>query len=55
MDAAGTPEEYAVTFAVNNWTVDGAGMDGSSTNGVDINISGSINLGGVTIGGSANF
>jgi hypothetical protein len=55
MDAGGTPEEYAVTFAVNNWTVDGAGMDGSSTNGVDINISGSINLGGVTIGGSANF
>ena len=55
MDSGGTPEEYAVTFAVNNWTVDGAGMDGSSTNGVDINISGSINLGGVTIGGSANF
>ena len=55
MDAGGNPEEYAVEFAVNNWTVDGAGMDGSSTNGVDINISGSINLGGVTIGGSANF
>jgi len=55
MDSGGTPEEYAVTFAVNNWTVDGAGMDGSSTSGVDINISGSINLGGVTIGGSANF
>ena len=49
------PEEYAVTFAVNNWVVDGAGMDGSSTGGVDVSISGSINLGGVTIGGSANF
>ena len=55
MDSGGTPEEYAVTFAVNNWTVDGAGMDGSSTGGVDISVSGSINLGGVTIGGSANF
>ena len=55
MDSGGTPEEYAVTFAVNNWVVDGAGMDGSSTGGVDVSISGSINLGGVTIGGSANF
>ena len=55
MDAGGTPEEFAVTFAVNNWVVDGAGMDGSSTGGVDVSISGSINLGGVTIGGSANF
>ena len=55
MDSGGTPEEYVVTFAVNNWTVDGAGMDGSSTNGVDISIGGSINLGGVTISGNANF
>ena len=55
MDAGGNPEEYAVEFAVNNWVVDGAGMDGSSTGGVDVSISGSINLGGVTIGGSANF
>ena len=39
----------------SNWTVDGAGMDGSSTNGVDISIGGSINLGGVTISGNANF
>lgn len=55
MAGGGEPEEYVVTFAVNNWTVDGAGMDGSTTNGVDVSISGSINLGGVTIGGSANF
>ena len=55
MDSGGAPEEFAVTFAVNNWTVDGAGMDGSSTGGVDISIGGSINLGGVTISGNANF
>ena len=50
MDADGAPEEFAVTFAVNNFTVDGSGLDGSITNGVDISISGSINLGGVSIG-----
>ena len=50
MDADGAPEEFVVTFAVNNFTVDGSGLDGSTTNGVDISISGSINLGGVTIG-----
>ena len=49
MDPDGTPEEFAVTFAINNFTVDGSGLDGSSTGGVDISISGSINLGGVTI------
>ncbi len=52
MDPDGAPEEFAVTFAMNNFTVDGAGMDGSSNNGVDISISGSISLGGVTISGS---
>lgn len=55
MDPDGAPEEFAVTFAINNWTVDGAGMDGSSTSGVDVSISGSINIGGVTISGSTNF
>ena len=49
MDPDGAPEEFAVTFAVNNFTVDGAGLDGSTTNGVDVSISGSISLGGVTI------
>ena len=52
MDPDGAPEEFAVTFAVNNFTVDGAGLDGGSTNGIDVNISGSINLGGVTISGT---
>ena len=53
MDPDGAPEEFAVTFAVNNFTVDGAGMDGSSSGtGVDISLSGSITMGGVTISGS---
>jgi len=53
MDPDGAPEEFAVTFAVNNYTVDGAGMDGSASgSGVDISLSGSISLGGVTISGS---
>jgi hypothetical protein len=53
MEADGAPEEFAVTFAVNNYTVDGAGMDGSqSGSGVDISLSGSLNIGGVTISGS---
>ena len=52
MDPDGAPEEFAVTFAINNWTVDGSGLSGSTTNGVDVNISGSINIGGVTISGS---
>ena len=52
MDADGAPEEFQVTFAINNFTVDGSGLDGSSTGGVDISISGSISLGGVTISGS---
>ena len=52
MDPDGAPEEFAVTFAFNNFTVDGSGLDGSSTGGVDISISGSISLGGVTISGS---
>ena len=50
MDPDGAPEEFAVTFAFNNFTVDGSGLDGSSTGGVDISVSGSITLGGVTIG-----
>jgi hypothetical protein len=53
MDPDGAPEEFAVTFAVNNYTVDGAGMDGSTSgSGVDISLSGSLNIGGVTISGS---
>ena len=53
MEADGAPEEFAVTFAVNNYTVDGAGMDGSTSgSGVDISLSGSLNIGGVTISGS---
>ena len=53
MDPDGAPEEFAVTFAVNNYTVDGAGMDGSqSGSGIDISLSGSLNIGGVTISGS---
>ena len=52
MDPDGAPEEYVVTFEINNWTVDGSAMDGSTTNGIDINIGGSINIGGVTISGS---
>jgi hypothetical protein len=42
-----------VTFAVNNYTVDGQGLDGTASgSGVDISLSGSISLGGVTISGS---
>ena len=53
MDPDGVPEEFAITFAVNNYTVDGAGMDGTSSGtGVDISLSGSITMGGVTISGS---
>ncbi len=52
MDPDGAPEEFAVTFAINNWTVDGSNLDGSTTNGIDINIGGSINIGGVTISGT---
>ncbi len=52
MDPDGAPEEFAVTFAINNWTVDGSNLDGSTTNGIDINIGGSINIGGVTIIGT---
>ena len=52
MDPDGAPEEFVVTFEINNWTVDGSVMDGSTTNGIDINIGGSINIGGVTISGS---
>jgi hypothetical protein len=53
MDADGAPEEFAVTFAVNNFTVDGQGLDGTASgSGVDISLSGSISLGGVTISGS---
>jgi hypothetical protein len=53
MDPDGAPEEFAVTFAVNNYTVDGQGLDGTASgSGVDISLSGSISLGGVTISGS---
>jgi len=56
MDAATAVEEFTVAFAVSNITIDGAGMDGSSSgDGVDISISGSVNLGGVSISGGINL
>jgi hypothetical protein len=50
MDSNDAVEEFAVTFAINNFTVDGSGLDGSTTNGIDVSISGSVNIGGVSIG-----
>lgn len=50
MGSNDTVEEFVVTFAVNNFTIDGAGLDGASSgNGVDISINGRANIGGVTI------
>jgi|TARA_B110000467_G_C18302586_1_gene472405 hypothetical protein len=50
MGSNDTVEEFVVTFAVNNFTIDSAGLDGvSSGNGVDISLSGQINIGGVSI------
>lgn len=48
-----TVEEFQVTFAVNNYTIDGAGVDGTANGaGIDIALSGQINLGGINIRGS---
>ena len=53
MGSNDTVEDFVVTFAVNNFTVDGSGLDGvSSGSGVDISLSGQINIGGVSISGS---
>ena len=50
MGSNDTVEEFVVTFAVNNFTIDGAGLDGASSgNGVDISINGRANIGGVSI------
>jgi len=56
MDAASAVEEFTVAFEVSNITIDGAGMDGSSSgDGVDISITGSVNVGGVSISGGINL
>ena len=56
MDANDAVEEFAVTFAINNFTVDGSGLDGGSQgDGVDVSVSGTINLGGVSISGGINL
>lgn len=56
MDTNNAVEEFAVTFAINNYTIDGSGIDGGSQgNGVDISLGGSINLGGVSISGGINL
>ena len=53
MGSNDTVEEFAVTFAVNNYTIDGNGVDGgASGSGIDISLSGRINLGGINISGS---
>ena len=56
MDANDAVEEFTVNFAINNFTVDGSGIDGGQQGGgVDISISGSLNLGGVSISGGINL
>ena len=53
MGSNDTVEEFIVTFAVNNYTIDGNGVDGGATGtGIDNSLSGRINLGGVNISGS---
>lgn len=53
MGSNDTVEEFQVTFAVNNYTIDGNGVDGgASGSGIDISLSGRINLGGINISGS---
>ena len=50
MGSNDTVEEFAVTFAVNNFKIDGNGLDGVSTGlGVDISINGRANIGGLSI------
>lgn len=53
MGSNDTVEEFQVTFAVNNYTIDSNGVDGGATgSGIDISLSGRINLGGINISGS---
>jgi len=53
MGSNDTVEEFQVTFAVNNYTIDSNGVDGGATgSGIDISLSGRINIGGVSISGS---
>jgi len=50
MGSNDTVEEFAVTFAVNNYTIDGNGPDGSATGlGIDISLNGRTNIGGLSI------
>ena len=50
MGSNDTVEEFVVTFAVNNFTIDGNSVDnGASGSNVDISLGGQINLGGVQI------
>ena len=50
MGSNDTVEEFVVTFAVNNFTIDGNNVDnGASGSSVDISLGGQINLGGVQI------
>ena len=35
-------EEFEVTFAVNYFTIDGAGVDATSGSGIDISVGGQI-------------
>lgn len=50
MGSNDTVEEFNVTFAVNNYTIDGNGIDGVSTGlGIDISLNGRANIGGVSI------
>ena len=58
MDTNDTVEEYAITFAVNNWHSDqGAGFDVASTrdSSWEIGVRGNIKLGNVNIGVGATF
>ena len=50
-DGNDTVEEYTVGFAINNVQIDSLGIDGGSTNGVDIRVGGSINIAGFNISG----
>ena len=44
-------EEFPITFAVNSMTIDGQGVDASAGgSGVDIQASGQITVGDVTVG-----
>ena len=50
-DTVDTVEEFEVTFAVNYFTIDSAGIDGSvGGSGVDISVGGNIRVGPVQVG-----